>query len=267
MAQICSKLKDRKGASITFALLIFLVCSIVSIVVIVASTTASGRLKNIPEIDRRYYAVSSAAELLSSTLDGGAVSVKVDTITTQKCDLEGKAVGDTPAPTTTQTYYYDGNIIENPSLTPVNGDPTDYSLLMNAATKLMTADTTDTYLAREKLSLTASAKTGLTLPGIDAAAALEPLSVTIYEELEKTGTLTFYVSRPVDDKNAYTLRLTFAVDRSESTTTHTDYDTPKREEDGKYTITETNTESKTTLFKWTLIGIVKDVVPEGLKTL
>ena len=267
MAQICSKLKDRKGASITFALLIFLVCSIVSIVAIVASTTASGRLKNIPEIDRRYYAVSSAAELLSSTLDGGAVSVKVDTITTQKRDLEGKEVGDVSDPTT-QTNYYDGNVIEDPTLESVaNTQETAaaYSLLMNAATKLVAPGTT--YPASEKLSLTASAS--LTLPGIDAAAALEPLSVTIYEELEKTGTLTFYVSRPVDDKNAYayTLRLTFAVDRSENTTTHTDYDTPKREEDGKYTITETNTVTKTTLFKWTLIGIVKDVVPEGLKTL
>ena len=69
-----SKLLSNNGASITFALLIFLVCAIVSAVVLVAGTTAAGRIKGIAETDQRYYAVTSAANLLKDLLDDHSVS-------------------------------------------------------------------------------------------------------------------------------------------------------------------------------------------------
>ena len=58
------KLASRRGAAITFALLLFLVCATVGVIVLVAGTTASGRLSKLSETDRRYYAVQSAAQLL-----------------------------------------------------------------------------------------------------------------------------------------------------------------------------------------------------------
>ena len=69
-ARISAKLKDQSGASITYALLLFLVCAVVSTVVLAAGTAASGRMSQSVESDQRYYAVTSAAEYLKKQLDG-----------------------------------------------------------------------------------------------------------------------------------------------------------------------------------------------------
>ena len=71
-----NKIKSQRGASITFALLIFLVCAVVSSAVIVAATTAAGRLSTMEEMDERYYAVTDACELLCKRLDGKTVTVQ-----------------------------------------------------------------------------------------------------------------------------------------------------------------------------------------------
>ena len=76
MQTIRNKLKTQKGASITFALLLFLVCAVISSVVIVAATTAAGRMSQLPQMDQRYYAVTSAANLLKSEIDGKTVVVE-----------------------------------------------------------------------------------------------------------------------------------------------------------------------------------------------
>lgn len=73
--QITRKLKDESGASITYALLLFLVCAALCAVIIAAGTAAAGRLAKIAETDQRYYAVTSAAELLSEELGSGGLSV------------------------------------------------------------------------------------------------------------------------------------------------------------------------------------------------
>lgn len=72
--RIKAKLRSKSGASITFALLLFLVCASLSAVILVAATTASGRMASIAGTDQRYYSVTSAAELLRDELSGGAVS-------------------------------------------------------------------------------------------------------------------------------------------------------------------------------------------------
>lgn len=72
---INSVLRSRTGASITFALLLFLVCSVVGALVITAGTAAAGRMSNLAEMDQRYYSVSSAAKFLAAELDGGSVKI------------------------------------------------------------------------------------------------------------------------------------------------------------------------------------------------
>ncbi len=72
---VTGKIKGRKGASITFALLIFLVCAVVGTVVLSAAVTASGRAARQAESDQRYYAVSSAAQLFCDALNGQTVTV------------------------------------------------------------------------------------------------------------------------------------------------------------------------------------------------
>ena len=68
MRAIRKKMQSQRGASITFALLLFLVCAVLSAVIVVASTTSAGRMSKLPETDQRYFAVTSAAELLKDML-------------------------------------------------------------------------------------------------------------------------------------------------------------------------------------------------------
>ena len=72
--RIVSKLRSEQGASITFALLLFLVCAALSAVILVAATTASGRMAGIAETDQRYYSVTSAAEFIADIVDGQTVT-------------------------------------------------------------------------------------------------------------------------------------------------------------------------------------------------
>ena len=83
------KLKSQTGASITFALLLFLVCTVISSVVIVAATTAAGRMSQLPEMDQRYYAVTSAARLLQHEIDGKTVKVAASY---SVCDYSDNAI-------------------------------------------------------------------------------------------------------------------------------------------------------------------------------
>ena len=64
MRTIKAKLRSRRGASITFALLLFLVCAIISGVVIVAASTVGGRMSGLRETDQRYYGATEAARKL-----------------------------------------------------------------------------------------------------------------------------------------------------------------------------------------------------------
>lgn len=76
MSAIKNKLKSRRGASITFALLLFLVCAVVSSVVVVAGTTSSGWMSGLQEMDARYYALSDAGYLLCDIFDGESVTLE-----------------------------------------------------------------------------------------------------------------------------------------------------------------------------------------------
>ena len=62
------KLKSNTGASLLIALLLFLVCVVIGSIVLASATAASGRLSGLAESDRRYYAVTSAAELFRDAL-------------------------------------------------------------------------------------------------------------------------------------------------------------------------------------------------------
>ena len=73
--RIRNKLCSEKGASLSYALLLFLVAAAVGSVVLTAATSASGRLAGLAEADQRYYSVTSAAELLKERYDGQQVTV------------------------------------------------------------------------------------------------------------------------------------------------------------------------------------------------
>ncbi len=261
MNAIKNKIRSREGASISFALLAFLVCAVISSVVIVAGSTAAGRMSQIAQSDQRYYAVNSAAGLLQSTLDGKVVSRIAKTKKTVQYYSTGAEPSDS-GPVAVDGYpkFYtvDVSKTETEPETSIT-DPQSYSILTDAAYILTyEGEPGKTYPNLRHLTLSASAT-----PGEDSEVTAESLSsalaVDIYETLDNSGTLTFYVSKKVTGSDAaYTLRLTFAADITENTASNTVHGTP--EPDGTYK--DITTVTKTTVIKWTLIDIVKSAVPE-----
>lgn len=83
MDKLNIKLRSQKGASLSIALLLFLVCMVVGAIILTAGTTASGRLSKLTEMDQRYYSVTSAAEILSQELSRETVTIeRIKTTTT-----------------------------------------------------------------------------------------------------------------------------------------------------------------------------------------
>lgn len=80
---ITHKARSEQGASLSMALLVFLVCTIVSSIAISAATAVSGRQSQLEEMERSYYNVTSAARVFwdemskgSEGSDGLVVNVK-----------------------------------------------------------------------------------------------------------------------------------------------------------------------------------------------
>ena len=93
LSRLQSKLSSQEGASITYALLLFLVCATVSSIILAAGTAASGRISKSVDSDRRYYAVTSAARLLKDVIE--KYDIRIDRITSDSSDAEKKDI-----------YYY-----------------------------------------------------------------------------------------------------------------------------------------------------------------
>lgn len=62
------RFEDERGASLSMALLVFLVCAVVASIVLTATSAASGRLAQLRKTDKSYYNVTSAARLFLDIL-------------------------------------------------------------------------------------------------------------------------------------------------------------------------------------------------------
>ncbi len=100
MNKMKRKLRSQTGASLTFALLLFLVCAVVGSVVLVAGTAASGRLAGLADYEQRYYAVNSAAELLAEEITAGKTTVTM-TRTETETGIVRTTLADGSTPTET----------------------------------------------------------------------------------------------------------------------------------------------------------------------
>ena len=72
MKRLAQKLQDRRGASMLMALLLFLVAAMVSAVIIAAAVSARSRVASDRAQQQTYLTVSSAAELLRGSIEGGS---------------------------------------------------------------------------------------------------------------------------------------------------------------------------------------------------
>lgn len=279
---IKAKIKSQKGASITFALLLFLVCAVISSVVIVAGTAAGGRLKNIPESDQRYYAVTSASELLKNAIDGKtvvAVKARKEVI---KHKYNSNGVENTPISSSPDVaydpteYYTDLSEIEDST----KNKQSNYSMLTGIVCDLVNENRLNQNPVsppiHKTFSLTATAgslelkneKSGSKEYVVEKEKdkALEAVSVILNEQIDQNGRITFYVSKEVDE-DTYSLKLVFEGEKTEKQYIHTDYGSPVPDltnSDVAYTIVETKEIREATIFKWHLVNIVKSTVPTNL---
>ena len=237
------KLASRRGASITFALLIFLVCAVVSSVVIVAGTAAAGRMSQIAQMDQRYYAVNSAAELVRDVLESQTVTVTTGSEETVTRHSDGSA--DTP--------------VSSNAITPViavNGDEVSLNLpLIADAAIYLTAERTGLSAPTFPKTLTL---TSAGVEGVDTSG----LRVTANVQLASDGTLTIWLFNTDSTKGKYSLQLVMKVDSSDSTDTRVESDAPELSVDadgqiiaGEYDTKVKTTTTVTTTFHWKSAGI------------
>ena len=258
--RIRNKLRSRTGASISFALLLFLICSVISIVVIVAASAASGRMSRMAELDQRYYAVTSAAELVKGMLDEKTVSVAEVTVSKTETTYEdGVSLGtisilDTTVGTTrylvpdktageisaflTKDYVVDG------SETLAENKPS--ASLSNSTAYLIFTRTAISEDSPRTLSLTSNV--GETL----AVAIRETLDLSELDDGSATLTLVLTNVSGGDDKN--TLVLTFTADVKTTTGTK-NKDTVTNTTATSYTVTTTTTLTETTTVTWHLTDV------------
>lgn len=187
MYKLKQKLKSQTGASITFALLLFLVCAVVGSAVLVAGTAAAGRMSKIAETDRRYYAVNSAARLLA------------DTIQEKPLEIVKKETAETAA--TGPVYTIDGEPFSYPD-SPITSIPIEAAYWLG-------------YLGEEKISESKILK--LTL-STDDTELNNSIGVKIDETINPDGSLIFEIRNVTSgtDTSQYGLRMSFGLDKLEN---------------------------------------------------
>ena len=279
-----SKLKSPRGASITFALLLFLVCAVVGSIVLAAGSAASGRLSKLAESDGRYYAVTSAAELLRDSVADHSYVLTMEKQTVLKTqsvftrpvggtDWIGPSAEPTPVPDGDPTYSYvlqsgaaaselssrDGiSMLANSSLDLIVGrtvmfDEADPSVPWTAASSAPAAWTEADGTREFTLKLTE-------VSGVDTDGA----KVQVESVLLPNGDLTLTVENT--EGAPYTLRLFFRADKRTTNggSTLPISTTRETQSETQYTVTELEKkiETRTVTVTWKYIGMEKGRVED-----
>lgn len=221
-----NKIKSQRGASITFALLLFLVCSVVSIVVVIAGSAAAGRMSERAETDQRYYAVTSAVELLCDDFKGKTVKVEYS-----------KEAGTDIASLTESAF----------EVADINGNAGNVSVypVVAAVSKKLAMMIAGLSPDNEDYNLE-----------VTGATAGSALNCIITEVVKPDGRVVFQVSNTVDEKaakkNIYTLQVVFNANISQSTS---QYKLQYTDDDGNNT--QKTMERFTTTLIWSVNSIEK----------
>ncbi len=259
------KLKSQRGASITFALLIFLVCAVVGSVVLGAGTAAAGRISELAKSDQRYYSVTSAARLFEEQFAGTNV-----TVTRERTYIITET---TPIVYNTSTgiYTYGSTTTDDPSVSGYTGSTTiNYSdsLTDSSGNEVSSPKDIFTYFADLYVNGTAdkdaawwerepkisdlnteSLEKKLTASVADHAA----LDVEITATLKGNGVIWLeFVNKKADtDANyrPFTLRMILSADQHNSTLSESSSSAPVVGSDSKV-VTTTVKDTKTTSITW-----------------
>ena len=281
----CNILRSRTGASLSLALLLFLICGVVGALVITAGSTAAGRMSQLAEMDQRYYSVSSAAELLANELDGGTVNItrvrEVKTVTATKYTTQvvnGRTVAMVDGTPSTLKYAFFSTQINDLDQIPLErpeslsvyqedsvvGDdlPTNMSFLTARAVYMLFDHNCNTDSAMQaSMKKNTVTQTGtILLDHLSDPLSDNGLRIKGSYEVKKDGTLVILLYNANGDPYKMRVTLTATVNESETETTTDD---TEREYAGGSSFTEVVT-SVTTLTKisqitWKVSGVEKVV--------
>ena len=262
MRALKQKARSQKGASITFALLLFLVCAIISSVVIVAATAAAGRVSQLAQTDQKYYAVNSAAELVQNMLEKPTMTVTAGytetTVTTVTGDSTSSSTTTEELATTVDMDMNDGTDIQPVKQfkpTSYTEDPNSPDSIVVSAALQLAGQKTNGMAATIDLSATSVAGSdGKAIPTDFLSVTLLP-SLTVADQ-----TLTVTVTTPAGVANPYRLDLTFKADVVSRNDDHVPSSSTiiisDAEGNPTGSITTTSVTHKTiTTVKWKLTGI------------
>lgn len=233
--RILDKLRSRTGASISFALLLFLVCAVLCSVILTAATAASGRMSNMAETDQRYYAVTSAAELMKDLINGKTVKIeKITTGTRTETYNDGSV--------SSSTSYGDEYTVKLDSTEADRISPSFSSIQVDAAYKYFKGGESGNLTLESSSSL----KSALGFEGDE-----DSLKVTIVETVDSNGNITFKLER-----DGYKMEIVFSASVTGPTTTEVaGASSTAITSETEYTITTEMTKTETTTLTWTLTGI------------
>lgn len=278
--------RAQRGASLPFALLLFLICGLLASVVLAASTGASGRHSQLSDMDQRYYSVVSAAGLVR------------DEFANQEVTLECVQEKDV---TTMVTYHADGTVTRGSSTENVKGvtvkvdgttvasgtgastiSKSDFTLpelsalYLLAGQKTSTIDPlrawdlssldTDTEFEVGSYSLTPTVASAPT--GVNKASLQNGLAVSVTEWALEGAALRFQLDSAApasDDIYSLTLDCTADIDFDESSE-ETREDTPASGGGSTFTRAETSsvTTTRTIIVSWTPSELYKTGSGEGV---
>ena len=250
MKEIRKKLRSERGASITYALLLFLVCAVVGAVVLVAATSASGRLSGLAGTDQRYYSVTSAAELIRDLYDGAKATAAREEITETITPYTYGGGAQTPVPGSSKTHLYiDGTKIDG---TKIEAGYKPDTLIRDAAYQRHFADPAPAYPLIKELSLHEKS----------SSAAFKGVSVSGEAVLNEDGSLSVTIrSKSADggssEQDEYAVRLLFTADERTVEDDRTEEGTAQETaiSGADYQITTTKTETVTWTITWKYEGM------------
>lgn len=116
------------------AILLFMICAVLGGIILASATAASGRLKNLVESDKRYYSVTSAAQLLAKELSGTKVVIERSRKFSQFTDATGGEIENAPAGVALPAEEYK---VQTTEAKNTYNSLTECSFLARAANKLL----------------------------------------------------------------------------------------------------------------------------------
>ena len=280
--KILSKLRSRDGASITFALLLFLVCAVLCSVIITAATAAAGRMSRIAQSDQRYFAVASAAELIKDAIEESPTIyvVEVERVT---LDYDyGTTPPDPKNPDDSITFdqktvyiipHKDGTNPMNQIVITDTFNTEDPFNTSNSLYKYNVNNTTDfkiDSIQKDAAKIIAIDKSSITTPRLlqlessfSSAAGLnfDALAVDIKETMDSQGNLSFTLyntyesgTTPSTPGNRNTMQISFGVDKSTNTDVKTETLLTKPVAGSSHEVNTRITKITTTAFTWSWTG-------------